>query len=311
MEEKKNFFTKPTLKGILAVIAGVLYFAFIMLSYHVIFWMPILLFVAICACVVIANKKIKQIVGTFAMAFIILQIRSIYKIPRMPIMAYLAIILYIVMSGIALTYLVFCFLKKEEWKAKISRFYLATFLPAFFIFIISIIDLVEGWGSLHSFSFVLLYLMIAFFICDLMEISFKNKATEKKAESGQDIVASDVYIDMTKHILLLLFTFGIWSFIWIYRTTAYTSSVSSQKRTPTNQLLLCLFVPFYQIYWIYVTAEILDYYSEDRKLRCEKFATPCLIAAIFVSFVAPILIQSRINLLEATNEHQETANTNE
>ena len=58
-------------------------------------------------------------------------------------------------------------------------------------------------------------------------------------------VSSEIYCGMAKHILLLLFTFGIWYYIWIYRMTGYTNAAENEEyRNPTKKLLLCLFIPF-------------------------------------------------------------------
>ena len=50
---------------------------------------------------------------------------------------------------------------------------------------------------------------------------------------------------MVKCVLLLIFTFGIYWLIWIYRTTGYLNRTEDEPpHTPAYQLLLCLFVPF-------------------------------------------------------------------
>ena len=69
----------------------------------------------------------------------------------------------------------------------------------------------------------------------------------------------DGYCDMLKHVLLLLFTFGIWQFIWIYRTTEFLNRTPNEPpRSGVSQLLLCMFVPFYIIYWVYASCKRID-----------------------------------------------------
>jgi hypothetical protein len=107
----------------------------------------------------------------------------------------------------------------------------------------------------------------------------------------------DAYCSMAKHILLLLFTCGIWLYIWIYRITEYLNRVEGEpRRNPTNQLLLCLFVPFYYIYWIYQSAQRIDKLSIS-KGQSGDMATLCLIMALFVGILPPILMQDKINNL--------------
>ena len=107
--------------------------------------------------------------------------------------------------------------------------------------------------------------------------------------------APEVYCGLVKHILLLLFTCGIWLYIWIYRVTGYTNNVQGEEnRNPTNKLLLCLFVPFYVIYWMYKTAQRLDKMAAAKNIPSD-LSTLCLILAIFVPIIPPILMQDKLN----------------
>lgn len=106
---------------------------------------------------------------------------------------------------------------------------------------------------------------------------------------------SDGYYSLVKHILLLIFTFGIWYYIWIYRVTGYCNRVRGvQQRSQTSQLLLCMFVPFYYIYWVYKTAQCIDRLAYDEGLSSD-LSMLCLILSIFVNIVPPILMQDKIN----------------
>ena len=110
-------------------------------------------------------------------------------------------------------------------------------------------------------------------------------------------ITSGKYIDLFKHILLLIFTFGIYYLVWIYKTTIYTNNCHNEEyRNPTNKLLLCIFVPFYNIYWVYKTAQRIDKLAKEKGVFSD-IATMSLILALFVPIVAPIIIQSKINEL--------------
>ena len=105
------------------------------------------------------------------------------------------------------------------------------------------------------------------------------------------------YISLVNHILLLIFTCGIWQYIWIYRVTGYTNNVRGEEhRDPTNKLLLCLFVPFYTIYWVYKTAQRVDKMAAQRGIPSD-LSTLCLILEFFVAIVPPILIQDKLNAI--------------
>lgn len=108
-------------------------------------------------------------------------------------------------------------------------------------------------------------------------------------------------VDLTKHILLLLFTFGIYHLIWIYKMTEYTNRTNpNQIRDATVNLLLCMFVPFYSIFWYIKTAEILN---DSISIQNDNFKTMVLITSILVPFIASIIIQDEINKSNITEMH--------
>jgi hypothetical protein len=112
--------------------------------------------------------------------------------------------------------------------------------------------------------------------------------------------APPVQISLVSHVLLLMFTFGIWNLIWIYRVTRYLNCTPEEPhRHPGIQLLLCIFVPFYHIYWVYQSARRIDKLANGRAIDSD-LTIVCLILEIFVYIVPPILMQDKINkILEA------------
>lgn len=122
-----------------------------------------------------------------------------------------------------------------------------------------------------------------------------SASTETGSTTATATPAPEIYCGLVKHILLLLFTCGIWLFIWIYRVTGYTNNVEGEEnRNPTNKLLLCLFVPFYMIYWMYKTAQRLDKMAAAKNIPSD-LSTLCLILAFFVPIIPPILMQDKLN----------------
>ena len=116
-----------------------------------------------------------------------------------------------------------------------------------------------------------------------------------ESAAGGCYMPESAYCGLAKHVLLLLFTFGIWQLIWIYRTTENLNCLPDEPpRSPATKLLLCLFVPFYIIYWVYKSAQRIDRISALQG-RPSDSATLCLILAIFIGIVPPILMQDKIN----------------
>ena len=132
---------------------------------------------------------------------------------------------------------------------------------------------------------------------------------ERAASAGSRAVPAEGegYCSLVRHILLLLFTFGVWYFIWIYRTTRYLNRTPDlPERNPTTELLLCMFIPFYSIYWVYKSAQRIDVLGQGVPGQSE-IATLCLILAIFVGFVAPIIMQDKLNNIVLASQAKETS----
>ena len=100
---------------------------------------------------------------------------------------------------------------------------------------------------------------------------------------------------LAAHVLLLLFVGGIWRCIWIYRTTRYLNCLPDEEyRNPGTKLLLCMFVPFYSIYWVYKSAQRIDKLAAQSGVVSD-LAVVCLILEIFIPLIPPILMQDKIN----------------
>lgn len=118
-----------------------------------------------------------------------------------------------------------------------------------------------------------------------------------------------MYYSLVTHILLLLFTCGVWLYIWIYRMTRYLNCIEDEEyRNPTNKLLLCMFVPFYSIYWTYKSAMRIDKLARMKGIQSD-LSTLCLILSIFVPIIPPILMQDKVNAIVSPSAPiQPTAN---
>lgn len=180
------------------------------------------------------------------------------------------------------------------------------FVPAILMTLTAIGTYIFYWGGS---ALALLTRAIAFAFIGLwatndltvqQPITSPDTVSANNTTCGNAVVSTPVnnaYCDLVKHILLLLFTFGIWYFVWIYRITGYLNCVENEEpRNPTNKLLLCMFVPFYSIYWVYKSAQRIDKLAAKKSVSSD-LSTLCLILAIFVGIIPPILMQEKINTI--------------
>lgn len=116
-----------------------------------------------------------------------------------------------------------------------------------------------------------------------------------------DMYDEKMQCNIVVHILLLLFTGGIWQFIWMYRITAYLNCVENEKqRHPGSEILMCMLIPFYKIYWIYKSAQRIDKLAKKVDVLSD-LTIVCLILEMFVSIVPPILMQDKVNKILELN----------
>lgn len=205
--------------------------------------------------------------------------------------------------------------KLQQYKENLNKLW---FLPAVFL----VLALIFGSSYfLYDFLYFLLN-VIAFTLCSLWIAypenlpKFENLQKTEAVRIGVPMVkkkvyatgaapaVSEAYCDLVKHILLLLFTFGIWHYIWVYRMTRYTNAVEDEEpRNPTNKLLLCLFVPFYLIYWTYKTAQRVDKMAAAAGINSD-LSMLCLILEIFLPIIPPILLQEKMNSIVSPDVEQ-------
>lgn len=103
------------------------------------------------------------------------------------------------------------------------------------------------------------------------------------------------YLSMGLHVVLLLVVGPLWKMIWIVRVTESLNRIPGEKRNgPVANLLLCVFVPFYMIYWFYHQGQKADVFAEGTG-NPTRVATLCLVFGIFIPVVSVILLQNSIN----------------
>ena len=214
----------------------------------------------------------------------------------------------------------------------------AWFAPGCILFVSFMLDIVSLYRSLDLYSlryffdyfdrFISLYDLLEILVGFLAVVAVllaclwlaKPELAPKKAApvaaagsngSTSYVNEEEGYCSLVKHILLLLFTFGIWQYIWIYKTTAYLNRVKDEEpRNPTTKLLLCMFVPFYVIYWTYKSAQRVDKLSKEKGLQSD-LTVLCLILEFIIGIIPPILLQNQINTIATTKKIPETAETGE
>ena len=87
-------------------------------------------------------------------------------------------------------------------------------------------------------------------------VDVDNVASEQKKEKRSK---NSDYMNLGLFTFLVVITLGIYGIYWQYKFTEKSNDLPPfPQRRPWVQLLLCIFVPYYRCYWVYMTALRFD-----------------------------------------------------
>ena len=109
------------------------------------------------------------------------------------------------------------------------------------------------------------------------------------------------YRSMIPHLLLSLLTLGIYQLIWVCKVTRYLNERvdTEPPMKPWHQVVACLFVPFYTVYWVYKSCQRLDCVAREKGVESH-LTMLCVIAqclSLFNVILASLFMQEKINVL--------------
>jgi uncharacterized membrane protein len=102
-------------------------------------------------------------------------------------------------------------------------------------------------------------------------------------------------------IFLSIITFGIYSLVWMYSMIKKIQIITGEPLKAGVTLLLCMFVPFYSLFWIFTRGKKLYESATDLGVRVSDNSTIYLVLCIFgLSIVTYALIQNDLNTVAKT-----------
>ena len=117
-----------------------------------------------------------------------------------------------------------------------------------------------------------------------------------RAFGGAEDAGEVKYCSPALLLFLTLITLGIWMLVWIYRTTAALAPWEDRHpRKPWLEVVCCLLLPFYVVYWLYRSAQLAALAADGQEDR--HFSTLCLVLAALLTPVAMLLVQDKLNAL--------------
>lgn len=115
-----------------------------------------------------------------------------------------------------------------------------------------------------------------------------------------------VAFNLVWHILLLLFSHGIWDMFWAFRTTRYLNKEESlKKRKLFLETILFVLISPYRIWWIFRTSALVDQLAKENGVK-SNLKILCLILAFFLPIVPMILLQIKLNQIVKARGQEES-----
>ena len=203
-------------------------------------------------------------------------------------------------------------------KVTVQKFTLAFLILPAVIFLFNLLSsLISGYFTASDF-FIPLFKSVLLAITGLCVLCSDGVPVPPRAEGPRPGVAArpgetakaaptaavngekDYSLSIVLLIVLSIVTFGIYVFIWIYRVSEFLGKALGREQfSPGVEVVLCLFVPFYIIYWVYKQAKGIDEVHRMRgNFSNSDLSVICLILTIFsLGLVAYALMQDQINKL--------------
>ena len=102
--------------------------------------------------------------------------------------------------------------------------------------------------------------------------------------------------DIAVCIILDLVTFGIYGLVWLYSLCKKIKLLNSEAPECAGEFLCLIFVPFYQLYWVYSRGKKLADAAAGRNVRISDNSTVYLVLALFgLSIVDYAMMQDSLN----------------
>lgn len=118
-------------------------------------------------------------------------------------------------------------------------------------------------------------------------------AQHKKTEKGV-IEESDI----AKMVILSIITLGIYTYVWIYNIAKQIKELDREISSVSGEIICCIFVPFYFLYWIYTRYAKLKAVADKNNINIGNNGILYLILSFFgLGIVAIALIQNDLNIM--------------
>lgn len=184
--------------------------------------------------------------------------------------------------------------------------------PAYIIAIISIIIvlLLSGINRNLNIYFIIRYFVPTafkvsmFVVLLLLDSEFEKVKPDQSHVQSNIINKDDYYVNIGKSILFVFITFGIYGIIWRYRVIKALKRFNKSLDV-TKEFLLCIFVPFYMVYFMYAREkELANYKKHKLHYSSDNSIIYLILSLLGFNIVAIVLMQDDLNNLFASYDSE-------
>ena len=127
-------------------------------------------------------------------------------------------------------------------------------------------------------------------------------AVDVEKEKGDEIEMITInpllkggYRKLSTVLVLSFLTLGIYFLYWVYKTTKLLNLVDeNEQRSPGKKLLLCMFIPFYIIWWFYKSADAVKKLERAMGIKSD-IGILCPFFSMLCPFFSIAVLQDSIN----------------
>ena len=136
----------------------------------------------------------------------------------------------------------------------------------------------------------------------IMQSDFNYLASDIARSTSKGPEMKIIRKNVFAHMLLSVITFRIYDVFWMYSLENNVFSLEKRKKSSLSTILLCMFVPFYHLYWWYSRAKSAKAKIAELGGKSRANGAICLILSMIgLSNISMAIMQADFNRVSAEN----------
>lgn len=254
---------------------------------------------------IIKNEDIEKVLQRFILSLasfpavrIFIQILSIFIFGERISILELILDIVVLIPGILVMYVPAIIVINEMIKNKKPNKFISGFSIVILVFnIISMLVRIIMWYMTFA-NAIQSFLGVALFYGGLLAYNMGIETDDgiEQQKTLEKVVIEES--DIAKMVILSIITLGIYTYVWIYNIAKQIKELDREISSVSGEIICCIFVPFYFLYWIYTRYAKLKSVADKNNINIGNNGILYLILSFFgLGIVAIALIQNDLNIM--------------